>query len=139
MQLYPQDTYAQVGLINTLEHLSPETESQLKLLLEQAPQSAYIHFNLGNLYASQKRWAQAQQAYFNALHYDTNQANYAYNLAISLDHLNQPQMALTYYQRTLQFAPNQPIHFNSQAVLKRIQTLMAQTGSSALANLPIGE
>ena len=139
LQLYPQDTYAQVGLINTLEHLSPETESQLKLLLEQAPQSAYIHFNLGNLYASQKRWAQAQQAYFNALHYDTNQANYAYNLAISLDHLNQPQMALTYYQRTLQFAPNQPIHFNSQAVLKRIQTLMAQTGSSALANLPIGE
>jgi len=139
LQLYPQDTYAQVGLINTLEYLSPETESQLKLLLEQSPQSAYIHFNLGNLYASQKRWAQAQQAYFNALHYDINQANYAYNLAISLDHLNQPQMALTYYKRALQLAPNQPIHFNSQTVLKRVQTLIAHTDSSALARLPIRE
>ena len=127
LQLYPQEPYAQMGLINTLDHFSPETESQLKVLLEQAPQSAYLHFSLGNVYASQKRWAQAQQAYFDALRYDKNQANYAYNLAISLDHLNQPRTALTYYQKTLKLAQNQKISFNTQTVLKRVRTLKVYT------------
>jgi tetratricopeptide (TPR) repeat protein len=128
LQLYPQEPYAQVGLINTLDHFSPETESQLKILLEQTPQSAFLHFSLGNVYASQRRWAQAQQAYFDALRYDKKQANYAYNLAISLDHLNQPRTALTYYQRALKLAAqNQMVSFNAQTVQKRVGTLMAHT------------
>jgi tetratricopeptide (TPR) repeat protein len=126
LQLYPQEPYAQVGLINTLDHFSPETESQLKVLLEQAPQSAYLHFSLGNIYASQRRWAHAQQAYFDALRYDKKQANYAYNLAISLDHLNQPRVALTYYQRALKLAAqNHKVSFNAQTVQKRVRTLKA--------------
>ena len=136
LRLYPQDTHAQVGLINTLNNQSKESESQLKLLQEQAPQSAYIHFSLGNIYASQGRWAPAQQAYFDALRYDKNQADYAYNLAISLDHLNQPRIALSYYQRALQLAQNQPVRFSQNAVQKRVQTIMDHTRSSALANLP---
>lgn len=133
---YPQDTLAKVGLMNTLDNLSSESESQLKLLLEQAPQSAYIHFSLGNLYASQQRWAQAQQAYFEAYRYESNQADYAYNLAVSLDHLNQPRLALTYYQKTLQLVNNQPVHFNPQTVRQRVQTLLTYTHANALANLP---
>ncbi len=139
LRLYPQDTYAHVGIINTLDNRSKESESQLKLLLEQAPQSAYIHFSLGNLYASQGRWAPAQQAYFDALRYDKSQADYAYNLAVSLDQLNQARVALTYYQRALQLAqiqPNQPVHFSQTAVRKRVRTIMAHTRGSALANLP---
>ncbi|MDM8562357.1 tetratricopeptide repeat protein, partial [Candidatus Marithioploca araucensis] len=125
LHLYPQDTYAQVGLINTLDDYSPETESQLKLLLKKTPQSAYIHFSLGNFYARQGRWVQAQQSYFNAYHYDNNQADYVYNLAISLDYINQPSIALTYYQQALKLASNQSVHFNRQTVLKRMQTLNA--------------
>lgn len=137
LRLYPQDTDAQVGLINTLDNPSKESESQLKLLLEQSPQSAYIHFSLGNIYANQGRWAPAQQAYFEALRYDKNQADYAYNLAISLDHLNQLRIALSYYQRALQLAQNQSVRFSKNAVQKRVQTIMAHTrNSSALANLP---
>ncbi len=132
LHLYPQDTYAQVGLINTLDHYSPETESQLKLLLKKTPQSAYIHFSLGNFYARQGLWAQAQQSYFNAYRYDKNQADYVYNLAISLDYLNQPSLALTYYQHTLELASNQSVHFNPQTVLKRMQTLSAH--ARALVN-----
>ncbi|MDY6994070.1 MAG: tetratricopeptide repeat protein [Pseudomonadota bacterium] len=70
LQLYPQDPLAQVGLISTLKTQTLENESQLKLILEQMPQSAYVHFNLGNVYASHRQWAQAQQAYFNAYRYD---------------------------------------------------------------------
>ncbi|MCK5523732.1 MAG: hypothetical protein KAI83_11425 [Thiomargarita sp.] len=123
LHLYPQDTYAQVGLINTLDHFSQETESQLKLLIKQVPQSAYIHFSLGNFYARKGRWAQAQKAYFNAYRYDKIQADYVYNLAISLDYLNKPSLALTYYKQALELASNQSVHFNPKSILKRMQTL----------------
>ncbi len=126
LHLYPQDTYAQVGLINTLDHFSQETESQLKLLLKKLPQSAYIHFSLGNFYARKGRWAHAQKAYFNAYRYDKIQADYVYNLAISLDYLNQPSLALTYYKQALELASNQSVHFNPKSILKRLQTLNAQ-------------
>jgi Tfp pilus assembly protein PilF len=127
LKLYPQDTLAQVGLINSSNSLSLDNESRLKLLQEKSPQSAHIHFSLGNLYARQGRWAQAQQAYFQAYHYDKQQADYAYNLAISLDQLNQPAAALTYYQRALQLTHLNPVvHFEPQIVQKRIQTLSAR-------------
>ncbi|MCK5718830.1 MAG: tetratricopeptide repeat protein [Thiomargarita sp.] len=137
LQYYPKDSHAQVSFINTLDTSSSEIESQLKQLLQQSPESAYIHFNLGNIYARQGRWNKAQAAYFNALHYDKIQANYAYNLAISLDKLNQQQLALSYYQRALQLVKNQSIHFDVQALSKRIRTLKKYVhNSSALANLP---
>lgn len=135
LRLYPQDTLAQVGLITTLGHQTPSHESQLKLLLEKSPDAAYIHFSLGNFYASQNRWPEAQQAYFEAYRYNKQQANYAYNLAISLDRINQPGAALSYYQKALQLTGKQPVQFDIQAVRKRVQTLIAHTPSSALANL----
>ncbi|EDN68830.1 conserved hypothetical protein [Beggiatoa sp. PS] len=137
LKLYPQDTYAVVALGNTLDKRSPESESQLKLLLEQTPQSAHIHFNLGTFYANQGQWAKAQQAYFDAYRYDNTQADYAYNLAISLDHLNQSSAALTYYQKALQLAQHQVVSFNPATVQKRVQTLLTHTRGSALTNLPI--
>lgn len=135
LQSDPQNPHAQVGLINTLNYQPTSSESQLKLLLEKSPQSAYIYFSLGNLYANQGRWAQAQQAYFDAYRYDSSQADYAYNLAISLDQLNQTGAALNYYQQALQLARNQRVNFNQPAVQKRVQTLIAHTRPSALDNL----
>ncbi len=135
LQFYPQDPHAQVGLINTLNYQPANSESQLKLLLEKSPQSAYIYFSLGNLYANQGRWAQAQQAYFDAYRYESSQADYAYNLAISLDQLNQTGAALNYYQQALRLAQNQQVNFNQPAVQKRVQTLAAYTRPSALDNL----
>jgi tetratricopeptide (TPR) repeat protein len=137
LQSNPQDPHAQVGLINTLNYQPASSETQLKLLLANSPHSAYIHFSLGNLYANQGRWAQAQQAYFDAYRYDSSQADYAYNLAISLDQLNQTGAALNYYQQALRLAPNQRVNFNQTAVHKRIQTLMAHTRPSALDNLSV--
>jgi Flp pilus assembly protein TadD len=133
LTLYPQETYAQVGLINTLDTRSHESESQLKFLLEKAPQSAYIHFSLGNLYANQGRWAPAQQAYFDAYRYDSKKADYAYNLAVSLDQLNQSAAALNYYQTALQLARTQAVSFNSKAIQRRVQTLLNHTQTKALS------
>ncbi len=135
LTLYPQDTYAQVGLMTTLNQVSPETESQLKLLLEKSPQAAYLHFNLGNWYANQGRWNQAQSAYFNAYRYDNTKADYVYNLAISLDQLNQFAAALSYYQMGVQMAPYQSVSFNVPTVQRRIQTLLNHAKTSALSEL----
>lgn len=129
LRLYPQDIIAQVNLINILG--TYQNESQLKLLLLEAPQSAYIYFNLGNLYAQQRRWAEAQQAFLKALIFDKSQADYAYNLAVSYDHLNQPSLALNYYQRTLELAKKQSvINFNLQAVQKRVHRLKSVIGKN---------
>jgi hypothetical protein len=43
------------------------TESRLKLLLDDGVDGGYVYFSLGNLYARHSRWADAQQAYFEAL------------------------------------------------------------------------
>jgi len=135
LTLYPQDTYAQVGLMTTLNQATPETESQLKLLLDKSPQSAYLHFNLGNWYANQGRWNQAQSAYFNAYRYDNTKADYVYNLAISLDQLNQFAAALSYYQMGVQMALYQSVSFNISTVQRRIQTLLNHAKTSALSEL----
>ncbi len=126
LRLYPQDKIAQVNLINILGIF--QNESQLKLLLRETAQtqSAYIYFSLGNFYAGQRRWLYAQQAFLKALNSDKSQADYAYNLAISYEHLNKPRLALNYYKRTLELAKRQTktiINFNIQAVQRRVQSL----------------
>lgn len=129
LQFYPQDTLAQMGLHSIQLTQTPQLkESQLKSLVEQLPEAAELHFDLGNFYATAQQWSAAQQAYFNAYRLDKKQADYAYNLAISLDHLNQPRLALTYYQEALKLVQNQSItsyHFDLQAIQRRIQTLLA--------------
>ena len=126
LEFYPQDSHGQVGLVNALAQSAPEySESQLKSLLKESPEASYIHFSLGNLYARQGRWAQAQQAYFSAYQYDTHHPDYAYNLAVSLDQINQPRLALSYYQKSLQLIKNSQVtyHFSPQATQQRIKTL----------------
>lgn len=77
------------------------TESQIKTMLAQQPESANLHAALGNLYAAQNQWPQAQAAYFNASRYAPNSAEYAFNLAVSLDQLGKSALALAQYQRAL--------------------------------------
>ena len=68
-------------------------ESRLKQLIAREP-SAYLYFTLGNLYADQSQWAAAQQAYFQAHHLEPDNPDYAYNLAVGLEHVSQPKLAL---------------------------------------------
>lgn len=77
------------------------TEARLKLLADREADSPYLRFALGNLYAKQKRWADAQEAYFAAFSRAPTNADYAYNLAVSLDQLGQRKAALEYYRKAL--------------------------------------
>lgn len=77
------------------------TESRIKSMLAQQPEAANLHAALGNLYAAQSQWSLAQAAYFNASRFAPNSADYAFNLAVSLDQLGKSGLALAQYQRAL--------------------------------------
>jgi Tfp pilus assembly protein PilF len=130
LQLDPRDAAAQAGLIGLRGYSDPNaSESRLKTLLGQTPDAGYLHFALGNLYAHQSRWPEAQEAYFNALHSDAGNADYAFNLAVSLDHLDQRRLALEYYQRALDLAARGRVAaFDAARVKIRILELLPPQG-----------
>lgn len=76
-------------------------ESKLKSMLAQQPEAASFHAALGNLYANQNQWQTSQEAFFNACRFAPNNADYAFNLAISLEHMAKYSLALEQYQRAL--------------------------------------
>ncbi len=97
----PGNAAAQAALLDLLGNTdSQATESRLKLLIEREP-SAQLYQTLGNLYADQKRWIDAQAAYFESYRQAPGNADYAFNLAVSLDRLHQREAALVYYEKAL--------------------------------------
>lgn len=124
LELDPRDAYAQASLLALRGQADPvQTESRLKNLIAQQPDSTVLSFSLGNQYAAQRRWADAQQAYFAAMSGDPENPDYAYNLAVSLDHLRQPKLALEYYLRALSLAGSRPVGFNTAQVEARVREL----------------
>jgi tetratricopeptide (TPR) repeat protein len=127
LELEPRNAVAQAGLIGLMGQADPvNSESRLKNLLTQQPDSGFLHQSLGNLYAEQGQWPSAQQSYFQAFHLEPARAEYAYNLAISLDHLNKPDIALNYYQRALELLPTQQGSLDKGQLETRISQLRQQ-------------
>ncbi|HLP97725.1 MAG TPA: tetratricopeptide repeat protein [Sideroxyarcus sp.] len=100
--LDPRDPVAQAALSAYAPGDAGDTESRLKQLLSGQPRSGALHFALGNLYAEQSNWGEAQQSYFNAHTLEPANAQFTFNLAVSLDHLGQRKLAAQYYQQALQ-------------------------------------
>ena len=97
----PHNAAAQGALLDLLGNTDAQaTESRLKTLIER-DSSPQLHQALGNLYAGQGRWHDAQAAYFEAYRGAPDNADYAFNLAVSLDQLRQVPAALTYYEKAL--------------------------------------
>ncbi|HTT08744.1 MAG TPA: tetratricopeptide repeat protein [Gammaproteobacteria bacterium] len=124
LHLDPNDAYAQAAW-TALRREQPTIadESDLKLLLQQDPHAANVHYLLGNVYAREGRWPEAQQAYFDAYKQDSSNTDYVYNLAVSLDHLGERKTALNYYRMALDLAGKRPVNFATDQVLGRIQAL----------------
>jgi Tfp pilus assembly protein PilF len=127
LEIEPRHALAQGGLIALLGRADPAAaESRLRSLISADP-SAYLYFVLGNLYADQSSWAAAQQAYFQAHHLDPANPDYAYNLAVGLEHVSQHKLALGYYRRAMQLAAARGrANFNISQAQERIGSLAAQ-------------
>lgn len=125
LMLDPRDPAAQAGMSAFSTGDTAGKESRLKQNLAQSPQSAVLHFALGNLYTEQSRWGDAQQAYFNAFRLEPGNAQYAFNLATSLDHLGQSKLAAQYYGQALQLDTGGNAGFDRAQTEQRHKQLLA--------------
>jgi tetratricopeptide (TPR) repeat protein len=124
LELDPRDPYAVAGLTALRGQLDPvRSESRLKTLISNQPAATQLYFALGNEYAQQARWSDAQAAYFKAYSADPENPDYAFNLAVSLDQLRQKKPALEYYQRALALAMTRPVSFDRDQAQARVQEL----------------
>jgi tetratricopeptide (TPR) repeat protein len=125
LQADPRDAEAQAALIalrgGRVDPLA--TESRLKTMLAADPKAHALNFALGNQFAQQGRWPEAQAQYFKAFAAEPNNPDFAYNLAISLDHLRQPKQALEYYTRAVALARARGASFDLASAEARIAQL----------------
>jgi tetratricopeptide (TPR) repeat protein len=125
LQIAPRDSQAQAALFSLRSGRSDPlaAESRVKTLLATDPSAHALNFTLGNQLAQQNRWAEAQQEYFKAYTAEPDNADFAYNLAISLDHLRQPRQALDYYQRAIGLSEKRGASFDLGAAKTRAAQL----------------
>jgi len=120
----PNDPEAQAALMSLIgQQDSMAGISQINTLLDKYPTAPGLHFTLGNLYAMQSRWTEAQQSFFQAWTLDRTNPDYIYNLAISLDHLEKGSQALRFYQLAIDLASTQKVNFSVPQLRQRIQEL----------------
>ncbi|HET7833318.1 MAG TPA: tetratricopeptide repeat protein [Gallionella sp.] len=118
----PRNSAANAGLA-ALSADDGANESHLKILLHDQPNSAVLHFALGNLYARQMRWSEARQAYFSAYTLDAANAAFAFNLAVSLDHLGEHDLAAFHYRQAVQLDPSNNAGLDHAHITQRIDEL----------------
>jgi tetratricopeptide (TPR) repeat protein len=119
----PKDSFAMSSLISVANISPSKSESQLKEMMRDEPLSPHLNFVLANIYGTQNRWQEAQNHYFKALENNPDDPNYAYNLAVSLEHIAKPKVAIVYYQLALANFNNGRATFNKVVVDKRVEIL----------------
>jgi len=125
LEIDPRDPTALAGLAALSAAGAPDgLESKLRADLARSDSGA-LHFALGNLYAAQGRWGEAQAEYFDAHRVDPSDADIVFNLAVSLDHLGQAHLAAGYYERAIEGASHRAAQFDASAAARRLAALRA--------------
>jgi len=127
LRLNPRDSVARAGLSALASEVNQSLdESQLKLMLREQPEAAHLYFALGNIYAADNRWGEAQSAFFSAWSADRQNADYAFNLAVSLDHLGKAKQAIDFYLKSLALIDQTSTDVSAATIQTRIDFLKAQ-------------
>ncbi|HEY9050681.1 MAG TPA: hypothetical protein VIQ03_03995 [Gammaproteobacteria bacterium] len=124
LYLDPKDSYAKAGL-TAVESQQNTTlnESQLKMMLREQSDVPHLHFALGSLYASQEKWPDAQAEFFSAWSSDNQNPDYAFNLAVSLDHMDKTRQAIELYELSVKLLDAGNGNFSKDDVQNRIMVL----------------
>lgn len=122
LEIDPKNAVASAGLA-ALQGDINVSESHLRAQIAAQPSAPAPYGALGHAYASQARWNDAQQAFFQAYRLDPGNPDYAFNLAVSLDQLKQGKLAREYYSRALSLAVARPAAFDPAEVRTRISLL----------------
>ena len=132
LALNPADPAARTAMLdlNGVKDVSRDT-SQIKHWLQTNNNDAGLQFVLGNRYAQAEQWSKAQQAYFQAFENSPGNADYAFNLAISLEQLNKPDLAIKYYRIAHHNASINKANFELNTVLQRLRVLESSRSGAA--------
>ena len=87
-----------------------------------------LTFTLGTLYAQQERWLEARESFARAYRLDSSNPDFAYNLAVVMDYLNDPEDAVQMYQRAATLAQRNVSSFDAQIAIDRAATLRSGLG-----------
>jgi tetratricopeptide (TPR) repeat protein len=125
LKLDPRDPIATAAVASLQsDESSLKSDEEYMLSMQQKnPDAPHLNFALGNIYAQQNQWKAAQQYYFNAWQKDIDNADYIYNLAVSMDQLGKSQQAINFYKNSLDKAANKQVSFSREAVTKRVNEL----------------
>jgi len=105
-------------------------EASLRRMAREEPERGDAHFQIGNLHASQRRWPDAQQAWYEAVLRAPDNPDYLFNLAVSLEHLGQRHAAREYYRKAVDRAAHHPAGFAIDQAEGRIAALERKGGGN---------
>ena len=130
LTLDPKDSIAQAGFVSVSGSFDPlQQEARIKALLEQEPGAPHLLFTYATFLMQQQRWLEATRTLQSAVQAQRDNADYAFNLAVSFDHLGQADAATKYYRAALELATKQATRFRPEDVRRRLKAMDAVPGS----------
>lgn len=123
---------------NNIVSVSPKNRiknsiTPLTTQLKKTPNDARLNFALATEYAKKNDWKNAQYYYFKAHQFMPKNPSYAFNLAVSLEHLGHAKAALNFYEKTKVLMRSSPSKVNPMTVARRLNAL-SQRVESGMVN-----
>jgi tetratricopeptide (TPR) repeat protein len=126
LRLEPQNATALAG-VSSLSRAAgePQQESRLRELLARSPQEADLNHALALVLSGEQRWSEAQPLFFKAHALAPKEPQFAYNLAVTLDHMRKSSLAAQYYETALGLAQGKAAGFDEANARVRLAALRA--------------
>ncbi len=132
LRLEPQNATALAGLSSLVTNAGePQQESRLREMLARSPQEADLNNALGLVLSGEKRWSEAQPLFFKAHSAAPQEPQFAYNLAVTLDHLRKSGLAAQYYETAIGLAQGRASGFDENSARSRLAALRASAAAGA--------
>lgn len=124
LRLEPQNATALAG-VSSLSRAAgePQQESRLRELLARSPQEADLNHALALVLSGEQRWSEAQPLFFKAHALAPKEPQFAYNLAVTLDHMRKSSLAAQYYETALGLAQGKAAGFDEANARARLAAL----------------
>jgi Flp pilus assembly protein TadD len=124
LRLEPQNATALAG-VSSLSRAAgePQQESRLRDLLARSPQEADLNHALALVLSGEQRWSEAQPLFFKAHALAPKEPQFAYNLAVALDHMRKSSLAAQYYETALGLAQGKAAGFDEANARTRLAAL----------------
>jgi len=132
LTLDPKDSVAQAGFVGVTSSFDPlQQEARIKALLAQEPGASHLLFTYASFLMQQQRWLEATRTLQAAVQAQRDNADYAFNLAVSFDHLGQVDAAAKYYRIALELSAKQSTSFRPDDVRRRLKAMSSQDSGGA--------